>query len=87
MAQYRLVLGKGIVSMSGKLIVMTFVLLANFGMAAAQEYSVRVTNKTNLRATYSTRSRIVETVPSGTTLYVISAFNRWLQINRNGNDV
>ncbi len=87
MAQYRLVLGKGIVSMSGKLIVMTFVLLANFGMAAAQEYSVRVTNKTNLRATYSTRSRIVETVPSGTTLQVVSAFNRWLQINRNGNDV
>ena len=56
-------------------------------VAAAQSYSIRVTNTTNLRATYSTRSRIVEAVPSGTTLQVISAFNRWLKINRNGNDV
>ena len=56
-------------------------------VAAAQSYSIRVTNKTNLRATYSTRSRIVEAVPSGTTLQVISTFNRWFKINRNGNDV
>ena len=56
-------------------------------VASAQSYSIRVTNNTNLRATFSTRSRIVETVPAGTTLQVVSAFNRWLQINRNGNDV
>ncbi len=55
------------------------------GMAAAQPYNVRVTYNTNLRASYSLKSRIIDTVPAGTTLQVIGRFNRWLNISRDGN--
>ena len=42
--------------------VVTVVVFVLSNVASAQSYSIRVTNTTNLRATYSTRSRIVEAV-------------------------
>ena len=56
-------------------------------VASAQEYQIRTDANINLRATYSLAGDIVETVPSGTILHVVGEFNRWLQINRNGNEV
>ena len=52
--------------------------------ASAQTYGVHVTHNTNLRASYSLRSGIVETVPAGTILQVVARHNRWLKVNRNG---
>ncbi len=54
-------------------------------IVAAQPYSIRVTYNSNLRASYSLESRVVATVPAGSTLQVIGRFNRWLNISRNGN--
>lgn len=54
------------------------------GMAVAQNYPIRVTFNTNLRAAASLQSHIVETAPAGTTLSVVGRDNRWLQINKNG---
>ena len=73
--------------MSVRMYLLTVAVFVLSNVASAQGYSIRVTHNTNLRSTYSVQGNIVETVPSGTTLQVISAFNRWLQINRNGNDV
>ena len=61
--------------------------LVGIGAASAQDYSVRVTHNTNLRAAASLQARIVETAPAGTTLPVTGSAGRWLQINRNGNQV
>ncbi len=58
-----------------------------FGIVSAQTYSIRVTYHTNLRASFSLESAFIETVPPGTTLQVVGNNNRWLRINRNGNDV
>ena len=55
-------------------------------VASAQDYAVRVTNNTNLRATYNLESRIVEKVRAGTVLTVVDRFNRWLKIERSGGD-
>ena len=56
------------------------------GLASAQSYAIRVTFNTNLRAGASLQASIVETAPASTTLNVVSA-DRWLRINRNGNEV
>ncbi len=56
-------------------------------VAAAQDYTIRVTFNTNLRATYSLEGDIVETAPARTTLHVVGQFGRWLTINRNGNEL
>ena len=53
----------------------------------AQNYHIRITYNTNLRASYSTSSRIIETAPSGAMLHVTSTQGRWLQIDRNGQQV
>ncbi len=63
------------------LIVLILLLCAS---ASAQEFSVRVTYNTNLRASYSLQSDIVATVPAGTTLQVVASHNRWLRVNRGG---
>lgn len=68
-------------------LIILLVLGSCFGTASAQEYSVRVTHNTNLRASYSLRSAIVETVGAGTILDVMRQFNRWLNISRDGQDV
>ena len=57
------------------------------GLASAQDYDIRVTSNTNLRAAASLQASIVETAPAGTTLNVVGSLNRWLQINRNGGEV
>jgi len=59
------------------------VLLGFVALAAAQEYQIRVTHNTNLRASYSLEAAVVETVSGGTTLEVIGSYNRWLKISRN----
>jgi len=56
-------------------------------IASAQNYHIRVTNNSNLRAGHSLQSKIVETAPAGTVLNVIGRFNRWLKINSNARDL
>ena len=56
-------------------------------MAAAQSYHIRVTHNSNLRATHSLEGDIIETAPAGATLHVVGKVNRWLKIDRNGNEV
>ncbi len=56
------------------------------GVASAQSYTIRVTRNTNLRASYSLESAIVGSASAGTTLKVVGRHNRWLRVNRNGND-
>ena len=55
-------------------------------MTAAQDYDVLVTFNTNLRASYSLESRIVETVRAGTAVQVIGNFDRWLKISINNRE-
>ncbi|MCY4465371.1 MAG: hypothetical protein OXE46_07525 [Chloroflexi bacterium] len=56
-------------------------------VASAQEYAVRVRHNTNLRASYSLQSVVVEKVGTGTILDVTGSFNRWLEVERGGNTV
>ena len=56
-------------------------------VASAQDYQIRTDARVNLRATYSLEGEIVEAVPAGAILQVVGMFNRWLKINRNGNEV
>ena len=56
-------------------------------VVSAQDYQIRTDANVNLRATFSLDGNIVETVPAGTILQVIGRFNRWLKIDRNGNEV
>lgn len=50
-------------------------------VATAQNYSVRVTYNTNLRASSSLDARVVDTALAGTTLPVTGSHDRWLQID------
>ena len=66
------------------------IMLGSFALcivASAQNYNIRTINYTNLRNTYSLQGRVVETVPSGTTLLVVGNQSRWLRISRNGIEV
>ena len=65
--------------------IITVFILCN--VASAQDYDIRIEHYTNLRASHSLQSAIIETAPAGTILQVIGSVNRWLQINRNGNEV
>ena len=60
-------------------------ILAN--LAAAQGYYIRITNNTNLRASHSLKAAVSETASAGSTLHVIGAFNRWLKIDRSGDEM
>ena len=57
-----------------------------WSLAAAQDYCIRVNRRINLRDAASLQSNVLETVATGTTLRVIGELNRWLRINRNGNE-
>lgn len=57
------------------------------GLAAAQNYAIRITFDTNLRAAASLQARVLETAPAGTILDVVGAVDRWLRINRDGREV
>ena len=73
--------------MRAKLVVVAIAVFVLCSLASAQSYFIQTNARINLRSWYSTNSRIVETVPSGTTLQVVGRFNRWLKINRNGSEV
>ncbi len=64
-----------------------FLFIVSVNVVLAQEYYIQTNHNTNLRVLHSTNSGIVETVTRGTVLHVIGEFNRWLKINRNGNEV
>ena len=68
-------------------VIIAVIVQCSVASAQAQDYSIRTNARANLRATYSLEGDIVETVASGTILQVVGEFNRWLKINRNGNDV
>ena len=56
-------------------------------VTSAQSYTIRVASNTNLRASASLQANIIETAPAGSTLTVVGSYNRWLRIDRNGNEV
>ncbi len=53
-----------------------------FGLTSAQSYQIRVTNNTNLRASYSLDSTVLSSARAGETLQVLGQHNRWLQVSR-----
>ncbi len=53
-----------------------------FGLTSAQSYQIRVTNNTNLRASYSLDSAVLSSAQAGETLQVLGQHNRWLQVSR-----
>ena len=66
------------------------VILAVFAfcsVASAQTYFIRAEGRNNLRSCAGFNCRVVETAPVGTVLEVVGEFNRWLKINRNGEEV
>lgn len=66
------------------------VILAVFAVcsiASAQAYFIRVEGRNNLRSCAGFGCRVVETAPIGTVLEVVGEYNRWLKINRNGEEV
>ena len=73
-------------SMKTRLIAVMVAMLAFYGVVSAQGYHIRTTFHTNLRDTYSLSGGIVATVPPGAVLHVVGNVNRWLKINRNGNE-
>ncbi len=73
-------------SMKTRLIAIIVAMLAFYGVVSAQGYHIRTTFHTNLRDTYSLSGGIVATVPPGAVLHVVGNVNRWLKINRNGNE-
>ena len=73
--------------MRSKFLVAIVACLVLFGIASAQEYSIRANTGLNLRAAPSLNADIADRVFSGTILQVVGNFNRWLKINRNGREV
>ena len=53
-------------------------------VASAQNYSIRVTHNTNIRAEPSLSGARLSTAAAGTTVEVIGKQGRWLQVNRHG---
>ena len=56
-------------------------------VTSAQTYSVRVNQRTNLRATSSLEGRIITAVAADTVLHVIGSMEKWLKISRNNREV
>ena len=73
--------------MSSKAIAALVACLLLFGIASAQEYSIRANRGLNLRTAPSRNADIADTVRSGTILQVVGTFNRWLKIDRYGRQV
>ena len=67
------------------LVLATLCLLCS--QASAQNYAIRVTYNTNLRAAASLQDPVVETVLAGTILNIVGSSDRWLRISRNTNEV
>ena len=67
---------------------MTIIILLMVSWAAsAQRYNIRLTYNTNLRVANSLTSGIIESAPAGSILQVLGQQDRWLKIDRNGNQV
>ncbi|MCY3780025.1 MAG: hypothetical protein OXG78_06935 [Chloroflexi bacterium] len=73
--------------MKVKMLVVLMIVYVLQAVTAAQDYQIQVTFNTNLRASNSLTSRIVETAPGGAILHVVGEHGRWLQIDHNGNQV
>ena len=73
--------------MKSKLLAALISILALCSVAIAQGYDIRTTSRNNLRSAPSLDGTFLETVPAGTVLHVVGRLNRWLKINRNGNEV
>ncbi len=61
--------------------------LLMFGIASAQEYSIRANRGLNLRAAPRLDAAIADTVPAGAILQVVGKSGSWLQIRRDAGDV
>ena len=70
-----------------RLLAVILAVFAFCGIASAQVYFIRVESRNNLRSCAGFDCRVVETAPVGTVLEVIGEYNRWLKINRNGEEV
>ena len=73
--------------MRSKYLAVIMVWFVLFGMASAQEYSIRANRGLNLRAEPALNAPIADTVLSGSILQVVGEFNRWLKIDRGGRQV
>ena len=70
-----------------RLLAVILAVFAFCGVASAQAYFIRAESRNNLRSCAGFNCRVVETAPIGTVLEVIGEYNRWLKINRNGEEV
>lgn len=73
--------------MKARILAVLMAVFVQGSVALAQDYSIRTNARVNLRDSYSLEGDIVETVPAGAILQVVGTFNRWLRINRNGNEL
>ena len=73
--------------MKVRLLAASIALFTLCGLAVAQEYCITANRRINLRDAAGLEGNVLETVATGTTLSVIGELNRWLKINRNGNEV
>ena len=67
-------------------LMMSIISLLICHLTSAQEYSVRVTYNTNVRASYSLQARILGTAQAGSTLGVTGSRGDWLKINWQGRE-
>ena len=70
-----------------RLLTVILAVFAFCSVASAQAYFIRVEGRNNLRSCAGFGCRVVETAPVGTVLEVVGEYNRWLKINRNGEEV
>ena len=73
--------------MKTRLFAVILAVFAFCSVASAQAYFIRVESRNNLRSCAGFDCRVVETAPVGTVLEVVGEYNRWLKINRNGEEV
>lgn len=70
--------------MKARYYAVAFILFILSSAASAQSYFVRVTNNTNLRASYSLESAVLTSARAGATLEVVGQHNRWLRVRHEG---
>ena len=70
-----------------RLLAVILAVFAVCSIASAQAYFIRAEGRNNLRSCAGFGCRVVETAPIGTVLEVVGEYNRWLKINRNGEEV
>ena len=73
--------------MKTKLLAAASLLLMFCSVAAAQDFSIRISKNTNLRSIASLQGRIVETAKAGATLHVIGSQGKWFKISHSSGGV